>query len=65
MSTLTISEEIKSLELLADEIHEEMSSESPSTEEWLSRAERFIVIQRKINWLHNEMENSTSQSSEK
>jgi hypothetical protein len=65
MSTLTISEEIESLELLADEIREEMSSESPSTEEWLSRAERFIVIQRKINELYKRKIQLSSQSSEK
>lgn len=55
---LKINEEIKLLELITNELVDEMSCESKNTEEWLTRAERFIVAQRKLNRLYSEIKRS-------
>lgn len=45
-------EEIEALRLLGDKTYDQMSCVSPSTEQWCQLAERFIRVQRRINFLN-------------
>lgn len=51
MHIIPPADEMEALSLLSNQIHNEMDSLSPSTEEWCLLAERFIRLQRRMNYL--------------